>query len=667
MPALPSSRLAALSAALAVCLTTSGCAALSASFAHRQARPLPSISAKFIGPQGVASVTAVQFVGASDGWFGVVETGALSGTPAGAGTLMRTKDGGRTWTAVSKVPGEILAIDFLTPLQGYVVVQESRSTELMRTSDGGATLTPVSSAPGSGSQVQLSMSSATQGFLVDGQTLDVTSDGGNTWHSSPISLPGPPPATGALPPQAYFLTATEGFVVNGDGLYRTTNGGSAWQDVYVLPAQMLRYYSGGHAVGPISFASPTLGYAVLNVAECWAGGCPDVILRTEDGGATWAPVSAETQGPLPGITAPMTGPPGGIQALLGFGAQGVSAATMMGLYVSHDGGVTWKAATSPPEVSPTQFTNLSYDPEAGVLAGGPGNLVQMTPSGEWRPLWPALAPTAAIDFTSATTGYGIQLQPKMALLKTTNGGRVWKQLYIPPQGWLPGQVSFSGRSGWLLLASSAQMQTQTYEVLATSGGGANWRVVQAPNAQSGQILPSGHGVLLTYGFSGPPSLYTTHDGGRHFTSRGLPHGVQQPGIAFSSARVGYVVAEPKYSNELLYQTTDGGRMWHKLALPRFPQNSIITYQEIATDHAGDLWVLLSQHLYGEPTSVDIYIRYRDGQWREIKMPETASFAYAPQALSAVSARTAWLLLAAGLFETTDGGRVWRNLTSPLPD
>jgi photosystem II stability/assembly factor-like uncharacterized protein len=52
----------------------------------------------------------------------------------GRNTLLRTADGGRSWTAIRLPDSELTSLDFVTPNVGYSVASEGG---LYRTSDGG--------------------------------------------------------------------------------------------------------------------------------------------------------------------------------------------------------------------------------------------------------------------------------------------------------------------------------------------------------------------------------------------------------------------------------------------------------------------------------------------------------------------------------------------------
>lgn len=648
-----------LPASIGACMILGGCASSAAVPSTSPSAPLRPISAKFLGATGVMNITAVQFIGAKNGWFGVDEVGYLDDQPVSSSPeLMRTTDGGSAWTRASKVPMPILALDFLSPKTGFVLVGASGSMTLLAASDGGQTLKTISHPSGSGAAPELRFSSSTEGFLVSGGSLDVTTDGGRTWTSSKMALPAPPPAPSvATPSTPYFLTARIGFLAMSGSIFRTTDGGQSWQKVYSLPAG-LTPLGGNLAAGPVTFVTTQLGYAALNIPNCWAGGCPDVIVRTEDGGASWQAVSGAMQGPLPGLNAPETGPPGGINEIVGWGQHGVIATTMLGLSLSRDGGAAWSFAARPYLATPSTFSVLSYAPGAGVLAAGMPYLMQLPPRGSWRTDWPAPVPTVQVDFVGPHRGFGLELEPGPILLQSTDAGRTWHTSSLPSTGEEPSQISFADRlHGWLLASVQGQPQ-----ILATSDGGLKWHVIRHAYAISGQLFPGGRGVVLAQRSAAQvsPTLSATSDGGGHFTARVLPKGFPVGGtVWFASPRIGFAVA-----TSTVWQTVDGGRKWQGLTVPReLTGSGYVTGASV--DQHGDLWLTVS--LRNDPAMPEvIYIRNSTGSWQEIRVPFAVAQYSGEQSLDVISPARAWLLTPAGLYQTRDGGRLWRNLIWPQP-
>ncbi len=636
---------------LGVLLT--GCAA---GVRARQAAKGPSapIAASFLGPAGTPQVTAVQFAGPEDGWFGMETVDAYTGQAMpGSTLLMRTTDGGATWTTAAEVPGPVLAVDFLSAAHGFVLVRSRGELNLLATGDGGATLTAVGEPAGYAGPAALRFTSPSRGFLVSGGDLDVTTDGGRTWQTTRMVLP-PVASGGPGGPQAApcFLDPQKGFLAENGAVYRTSDGGRSWQAVYRLPPG-LRAWGGNLAGGPIAFATPDLAYAALNIPNCWAGGCPDVILRSGDGGATWQPVSYGMQGTLPDLAAPPSGPPGGVSALVAWGHDGVAATTMLGVSVSRDAGVAWSPATSQEITMPGTYSVLAAAPGGGAFAAGSAFLVRVPAGGGLRALWPPPLPTAQIDFLGPRDGFGLEIQPELQALRTSDGGRTWRPM-APPDlpngaGVLTGLSFADGRHGWAIFQYGADR-----EVYQTTDAGRHWRVLPVNLVLFGQLFAGGRGFMLT-SRQGAPELLAASQSGRRFRVRRLPRAFREGGLlSFASPKVGFAAM-----GTALWQTANGGRSWRPVRLPQAltPPDRIAG---LSADRRGDLWMTVI--LAGERTPEILDIRQQSGAWRQIRLPQAVSESSYSQSLDAVSPQDAWLLTLAGIFHTQDGGRVWRNVS-----
>ncbi|HEV2102650.1 MAG TPA: YCF48-related protein, partial [Candidatus Acidoferrum sp.] len=170
-----------------------------------------------------------------DAFFITAEEGWVSGA---AGTILHTTDGGKTWTAQlggdPQSQGEdIIRLFFLDSTHGWA---QGRMGELFRTTDG---------------QNWQQVNSA-----VNGQNVVFTS-----------------PSIGTY---AY-----------GGKIYSTADGGTTWKEVYACGGQtqvqgLTKQFRCD--VAALQFVSPLVGYGVGSSNAVLGGG---VVVKTEDGGATW--------------------------------------------------------------------------------------------------------------------------------------------------------------------------------------------------------------------------------------------------------------------------------------------------------------------------------------------------------------------------------------------
>ncbi|MEB2329837.1 MAG: T9SS type A sorting domain-containing protein [Ignavibacteriaceae bacterium] len=240
---------------------------------------------------------------------------------AGAGgAVLRTTDGGATWTNVTGAPipvsldlYNIYGVDANTAL-----VTGSGSTAFVyRTTDGGNTWTEVFSQPGGFLNV-IKMLDANNGFMegdpVGGRwSLFKTNDGGATWDST--------------------------------GMYLAQNGGEAgWNNSgFVSGTNVYFGTSGGRvyfsSTSGTNFTAQSTGNEV-NSYSVWfndannglAGGTG--LVKTTNGGASWAPL------PAPGTA--------GITGIIGSGNNWWVARQDANILYSNDNGASWTTQYSAP-------------------------------------------------------------------------------------------------------------------------------------------------------------------------------------------------------------------------------------------------------------------------------------------------------------------------------
>ncbi|MGK2936647.1 MAG: WD40/YVTN/BNR-like repeat-containing protein [Solirubrobacteraceae bacterium] len=236
------------------------------------------------------------------------------------GGLARTTDGGQTWTKVGVPTSEdILDVSFPTAQIGYAIDTDGKLFKSTNTGTSWANLdTGTTAKPGavyapSASVVILvgptgvrrsgngadsfttvkgavakakldDYDDAGSSIIVWGRTALLRSgDKGKTWKA--LKLPGKKTKV----TRADFVTANSGFLRDSGGrLWKTTNGGKKWTEVQSVGST--DYYG-------MSFSSATSGYLVTS--EFGDADELGYLLRTTDGGKTWAPqlvTNAEIKG-----------------------------------------------------------------------------------------------------------------------------------------------------------------------------------------------------------------------------------------------------------------------------------------------------------------------------------------------------------------------------------
>ncbi len=196
----------------------------------------------------------------------------------GMAGLMRSDDGGKTWTRLSKGKVGGFAIDAKTPSTIYLCGSEEESTAVMRSTDRGRTWRQIGqsdvdfSPVGPDSSV-VAVDPSDPNLLVVSGVIYQSTDGGTTWKRVP-------PPSGVAPPTLISVAfsrdgrALFGLEASSASVLRSLDDGLTWQTVLS---------------GPISYLLPN----PRNAAEIFAiGPGGRTIFRSTDAGTTFS-------GPLP--------------------------------------------------------------------------------------------------------------------------------------------------------------------------------------------------------------------------------------------------------------------------------------------------------------------------------------------------------------------------------
>lgn len=316
---------------------------------------------------------------------------------------------------------------------------------------------------------------------------------------------------------------------------RTTDGGITWAN-----------QSSGTPLklNAVHFADTNTGTAVGNSGT---------IIRTTDGGSTWISQASGVSITLRGVFF--------IDANTGF-VVGSSSTILR----TTDGGATWISQTSP--VTAALFAVYFIDSDNGIIVGQNGTILRTTDGGvNWTSQ--ASGTTVilrAISFTDANTG--IVVGPTGTILKTTDGGVTWNTLISGTTATLTG-VSFTDTSTATAVGSSGT-------ILRTSDGGTTW-VGQTSNTtnQLNAVRFFDANTGITVGGTGV-TLRTT-DGGTTWTNQQtLITSNNLRGVFFTDTNNGTAVG---LSGTIL-RTTDGGTTWTSQTSP-LPSASL--YDVLFTD------------------------------------------------------------------------------------
>jgi photosystem II stability/assembly factor-like uncharacterized protein len=345
-------------------------------------------------------------------------------------------------------------------------------------------------------------------------------------------LPLPEPGNAVLPIEtAHFLNGQEGAVVTQRGLLLTTDGGQHWRlilkldwtsinnvqllggdQIVVLSTskagdQIVRATSDGgahwrtnhlasHAYGAVFFLSASEGWQEADSGDPRSPG-GITVYHTRDAGAHWTQSWHTDSGPAPnGLL--FTDPAHGFMGA--FSYDGVTR-----LYVTKDGGKTWRVAELPLPAGGWYSgccTKVITSPTAamfgnrGFLVEGDMNRSAVYSTSDAGQTWtdPHLLPTGVsqVQFLDPTNWRATGGQN---LMETSDGGASWSQVpvHLPANGYLSleGSSLSDSQDMWGVVNGSMPgvPESACYQYFDGAGcsfpirstdGGATWTVVQLP-------------------------------------------------------------------------------------------------------------------------------------------------------------------------------------------
>lgn len=233
----------------------------------------------------------VGFASATRGWAGTLTAGK---------TLFETRTGGQTWSPVTNLPAlappAICGLSVVSASVAYASGTNfpNRPPRMMKTLDGGTTWSAWDMRPWASMLIDTSFTSPDRGWVVGGKTdqpvptrnnvkavVLFTEDGGQTWVNRVANLQDELPA-GEWGWKIQFLNDQVGFVslenFNAGAILKTVDGGLTWKRHVVNDAQQNANLEG------VGFVDENHG---------WVGGWGDAQFQrrssseTLDGGLTW--------------------------------------------------------------------------------------------------------------------------------------------------------------------------------------------------------------------------------------------------------------------------------------------------------------------------------------------------------------------------------------------
>jgi photosystem II stability/assembly factor-like uncharacterized protein len=464
------------------------------------------------------------------------------------GTVYLTQDGGQTVAPKTPVPlngaspGQIV---FVSPTVGFAITSAASGGRIYRTSDGAGSWTQVGSAAAPLSA--LTFVSATTAYAVGANnTMLKSTDEGKSWSSLALTLPGGVPAqslTGiSCSDVKHCLIATApASAGNTNALLRTTDGGATGALVSASSQNLLS----------VAFSTASNAVAV---------GQKGATVLSSDGGTTFpTQISSALGSAFPKLIRIGSSPNDAYAP----GAAGQIAATTTG-------GASWGLLRVP---TSAELVDVAFPtPEVGFAANSDGTVFHTTTSGL---TWSILssgggAPTALL---APSTSSVLLIGPKGVRRSTNSGGSFAPVNATIVTGRRRGKPLTSKLANFKLSGGGQLVGSTVFafgsDVLESTSGGRRWTLIPRPIASRPVSSISFVSASTGYEISSGRLFFTRSDGRswKEIGSVGSSAIGGPAGLSFSSATTGYVLSKFNSAGKLPLRTSDGGRTWTPEVLP----------------------------------------------------------------------------------------------------
>ena len=565
--------------------------------AHRTLRSAASGASAFVLIALAAVAPAQENVWKSHGPtdVGWVNDLAIADSVAYAATMngvFRSDDRAASWQQ-SGLAGESIAQIVASP--DATVVLATASGTLYGSRDVGATWAPV---PGLPPVTRLAIDPRQPSTIyvgVDNAAIWKSTDAGSSWQYLSATPGGWGPIVFAFDSRAIYVWAFD-TVDNLYKLYKSSDGGVSWATVS----------------SPIPY--PTTLAAGVASGFVYTGGVGS-FCRSADSSATW------TCSQFPGfptriVEVPGDGPGAGPQIL---------AASQGTVYISRDGGATWKRAGD-------ELASVSYVTALAVGASGSlalaGTETQVLRSHDRGDSWTAASAGLHSSWINA-----LALHPQ-------DPSTVWAAA---------GGFTGSPKSG----------------LFRSADGGLSWSLGNGPAnwASSGTlVIGPGHPSTL---YAGGSAVYRSDDDGEHWTSSTLPGGASVDALALDPSSPERVWAASAGSQGGLFQSDDGARSW--TSSPAVTQQIyciLFDGKRPGTIYAGSYFEVESGY-YPEPYGGSIFVS-RDNGANWTKRGRGIGSAFVAIAADPFQDGVFYVGTSTGVFRSADDGMTWQGPSAGLP-
>ncbi|MDY0081888.1 MAG: YCF48-related protein [Ignavibacteriaceae bacterium] len=472
---------------------------------------------------------SVQFIDYNTGW--------ICGE---AGLILKTTDGGTTWDSLESNTNQHLTdLQFCTPDTGYVT---GFAGTILKTTNGG--LSWVSLNTGTTNDLYaIDFVDELIGYAVGGgnDTVSVlkTTDGGISWIDKSREIPFP---------YGYLLTvdfidSNTGFVgsgFNGPLLYKTTDGGDTWVESYPLAfpqsKEQLNIYPNG-GITSIYFKDTNNGWYVF------FNGADNYIYSTTDAGVTWyREYRAYWQNGFRSIFITQNGTGWAV------GRRGL-------ICLKENNSSDWSQLFSGlwHTIYSIHFDNKNVGWAAGFRHGNPGSklILKTTNGGKiWKTQIDAsdAVPYIYIFFINELIGWVVRGLGSNSINLTTDGGINWTNNYISLENDL---LRYEMRASLFFINENLGWDTGQEGgswIVKSTDGGNTWTHKSNAGGLSVFFIDQNYGWVV-----GDNGIFKSTDGGETWTNKSNLTGSC---VKFYDSNIGMCVG-----GESVLVSTDGGETW----------------------------------------------------------------------------------------------------------
>lgn len=452
--------------------------------------------------------------GSSDGWIQKIHfINRDTGWAVGVHTILRTTNGGTTWTSTSAATTHFLDVFFKKSGTGWAVgVAEAEVAHptIWSSTNFGQTWTPMVASEAARFFTLIRPSGGDTVWAAGSRILYRTLNGTDwTPHSTHPDL-----AEAAIL-DLKFEGSRTGTIVSNTASYKTTDGGTSWTKT------------------PFSQPQPGSYATLLNPDTAWGMGDYGQVVKTVNGGANWSALTS--------IPPRKSGSMGFFKDTLTGWTPGDSGS----IWKTTNGGDAWAKQTTP--AGSSTLRDLKFVGDTGYAAGGSGVIKSVDGGATWTATTrPTTSTLTKVFFVNGRTGWVLSWGPSVH--KTTDGGLTWTTQSVDASGTSLSDIQFiTPERGWISLENGY--------VLRTTNGGANWTKIRASTDPA--VFLGGIHFLdsLTGWVAALNSSVKTTDGGLTW-SVGLAGKNEVSKVQFVDAQHGWLTG-----GHGGYKTTDGGATW----------------------------------------------------------------------------------------------------------